>query len=32
VDDTVFDVPAAGNYFFRCDVHPQTMTGTFRVS
>jgi hypothetical protein len=31
VDDTVFDVPAAGNYFFRCDVHPQTMTGTFRV-
>ena len=31
IDDTVFDIPAAGNYFFRCDVHPQTMTGTFRV-
>jgi plastocyanin len=31
VDDTVFDIPAAGNYFFRCDVHPTTMTGTFRV-
>lgn len=32
VDDTAFDLPAAGNYFFRCDVHPTTMTGTFRVS
>jgi hypothetical protein len=31
IDDTAFDIPAAGNYFFRCDVHPQTMTGTFRV-
>jgi plastocyanin len=30
--DTAFDVPAAGKYFFRCDVHPQTMTGTFTVS
>jgi len=30
--DTAFDVPTAGKYFFRCDVHPQTMTGTFTVS
>ena len=22
---------AAGTYFFRCDVHPDTMTGTFNV-
>jgi plastocyanin len=21
-----------GNYFFRCDVHPETMTGTFVVT
>jgi plastocyanin len=27
-----FDAPAApGSYFFRCDVHPDTMTGTFSV-
>jgi nitrite reductase (NO-forming) len=28
-----YDVPAldAGTYFFRCDVHPTTMTGTFIV-
>ncbi len=31
IDDTVFDVPAAGEYFFRCDVHPTQMTGTFSV-
>ena len=31
IDDTVFDIPAAGDYFFRCDVHPSTMTGTFTV-
>jgi plastocyanin len=31
VDDTAFDTPPAGNYFFRCDVHPTTMTGTFTV-
>jgi plastocyanin len=31
VDDTAFDIPAAGTYFFRCDVHPTTMTGTFKV-
>lgn len=24
-----FTAPAAGTYFFRCDVHPDTMTGTF---
>jgi len=30
-DDTVFDVPAVGSYFFRCDVHPAIMTGTFAV-
>jgi plastocyanin len=30
-DDTVFDIPAAGSYFFRCDVHPTIMTGTFVV-
>lgn len=28
-----FTAPAAGgNYFFRCDVHPQQMTGTFIVT
>ncbi len=32
VDDTAFDVPAPGSYFFRCDVHPTTMTGTFTVT
>jgi len=27
-----FTAPAVpGNYFFRCDVHPLTMTGTFVV-
>jgi len=26
-----FTTPAAGEYFFRCDVHPDTMNGTFRV-
>jgi plastocyanin len=26
-----FTAPAAGSYFFRCDVHPDTMTGTFTV-
>ncbi len=31
VDDTAFEVPAAGRYFFRCDVHPTTMTGTLIV-
>jgi plastocyanin len=28
-----FTAPATpGNYFFRCDVHPETMTGTFTVT
>jgi plastocyanin len=28
-----FTAPAApGNYFFRCDVHPETMTGIFTVT
>ena len=31
--EVVYEVPAlpAGTYFFRCDVHPATMTGTFIV-
>ena len=24
-----FTAPPAGSYFYRCDVHPDTMTGTF---
>lgn len=31
IDDTVFDIPTVGEYFFRCDVHPVQMTGTFTV-
>lgn len=31
VDDTVFAIPDAGEYFFRCDVHPTLMVGTFIV-
>jgi len=27
--DYTFTSPAPGSYFFRCDVHPDTMTGTF---
>ncbi len=28
-----FTAPATpGHYFFRCDVHPETMTGTFIVT
>ncbi len=26
-----FEAPAPGTYFFRCDVHPDTMTGSFIV-
>ncbi|HXF50194.1 MAG TPA: cupredoxin domain-containing protein [Dehalococcoidia bacterium] len=29
--ELVFDAPDPGEYFFRCDVHPTTMTGTFIV-
>ena len=27
----LFNAPAAGTYYFRCDVHPTAMTGTFIV-
>ena len=28
-----FTVPSKpGNYFFRCDIHPELMTGTFVVT
>lgn len=27
-----FETPAAGNYYFQCDVHPDQMTGTVVVS
>ena len=30
-DDTVFAIPDKGTYFFRCDVHPTIMFGTFTV-
>lgn len=31
-EDVVFTAPSTpGNYFFRCDVHPDTMTGAFIV-
>jgi plastocyanin/uncharacterized Zn finger protein len=30
-DDTVFAAPAKGTYYFRCDVHPTIMFGTFVV-
>jgi len=29
--EITFDTPPPGEYFFRCDVHPTTMTGTFIV-
>jgi hypothetical protein len=30
--DLAFTAPSSGgNFFFRCDVHPDTMTGTFIV-
>jgi len=31
VDEVSFETPSAGEYFFRCDVHPQQMVGTFVV-
>jgi plastocyanin len=27
--DYTFATPAPGTYFFRCDIHPDSMTGTF---
>ena len=30
-EEALFNSPAAGSYFFRCDVHPTAMTGTFVV-
>ena len=33
VEDLTFPAPSApGNYFFVCEAHPDTMTGTFRVN
>ena len=29
--EIAFDLPAPGEYFFRCDVHPTQMKGTFIV-
>ncbi len=31
VKQYTFTAPAAGTYYFRCDVHPDTMNGTFTV-
>ncbi len=31
VEDYSFEAPAPGTYFFRCDVHPDMMTGSFTV-
>ena len=30
-DTVTFTTPAAGNYFFQCDLHPDTMKGAFVV-
>jgi len=30
-DDITFELPAPGQYYFRCDVHPSQMNGTFIV-
>jgi hypothetical protein len=32
MNDSLFDVPAKGSYFFRCDVHPDLMQGTLTVN
>jgi hypothetical protein len=31
VEEKFTSPPNPGNYYFRCDVHPDTMTGTFEV-
>jgi plastocyanin len=31
-NDSVIDTPAAGTYFFRCDIHPDLMQGTLTVT
>jgi plastocyanin len=31
IKDYTFTTPGPGSYFFRCDVHPDTMTGSFNV-
>ena len=31
VKEVTFTTPAPGDYFFRCDLHPQQMTGTVTV-
>lgn len=31
-ETVTFDPPPAGTYFFRCDVHPIQMVGTFTVT
>jgi plastocyanin len=31
-EDVAFNAPSTpGSYYFRCDVHPDTMDGTFSV-
>lgn len=31
IQELTFEAPAPGEYFYRCDVHPTTMIGTFAV-
>lgn len=31
IKNYTFDAPPPGTYFFRCDVHPEQMTGSFTV-
>ncbi len=31
IENYSFEAPGPGTYFFRCDVHPDTMTGSFTV-